>query len=96
MELGTEALSEMLTIETLLVGEMFRHFKGEIYVVDGSAIHTETGEIMIIYHNIHREYPYEFFVRPMDMFLSKVDKKKYPDSKQEYRFERISASGIIK
>jgi hypothetical protein len=28
-------------------------------------------------------------VRPYDMFISKVDKEKYPDVKQEYRFEEI-------
>lgn len=84
-----EELAELYTVEALLVGEKFKHFTGGIYVVDGAAIHTETGEIMIIYHNINREHSYEFHACPKDMFLSKVDREERSDTTQEYRFERV-------
>ena len=29
----------------------------------------------------------QLYIRPYDMFTSKVDKVKYPNVKQEYRFE---------
>ncbi|NFQ51285.1 DUF1653 domain-containing protein, partial [Clostridium botulinum] len=32
---------------------------------------------------------FKTFIRPYDMFMSKVDKEKYPDIKQKYRFEYI-------
>ena len=85
-----EQLAELCAVESLLAGEKFRHFTGGIYIVDGAAIHTETGEIMIIYHDIRREHPYEFYARPKSIFLSKVDKEKYPHVEQEYRFERVA------
>ena len=66
----------------------YRHFKGGIYVVTDIAVHSETEEPMVIYHS----YDNQQFVwcRPLSMFLSEVDHKKYPDVKQKMRFERIS------
>lgn len=66
------------------VGEKYRHFKGFIITVLTIAKNTETMEEMVVY-----EHDNEIWVRPMEMFLSKVDKEKYPDVQQEYRFERI-------
>ena len=66
------------------VNSIYKHFKGDyMYVID-IATHTETNEELVIYR--HKD---KTWARPIDMFLSKVDKKKYPDVKQEYRFEEI-------
>ena len=40
----------------------------------------------MVYENIDTK---ETWIRPYNMFNSKVDKEKYPDIKQEYRFEEI-------
>ena len=65
-------------------GQIYRHFKGDLMKVIEIAKHTETEELMVIYeHNgIVRARQYE-------MFISKVDKNKYPEIKQEYRFELV-------
>lgn len=64
----------------------YRHFKGGLYKVICIAIHTETNETLVVYKNIKSGVIY---TRNMQMFLSKVDKEKYLDCTQEYRFELI-------
>lgn len=67
-------------------GEKYRHFKlGKIVTVIGISRHTETEEISVVY-----EYEGHIWNRPLEMFMSEVDKKKYPDAKQRYRFERLT------
>ena len=61
------------------------HFKGKLYYVHSIGKHSESGELMVTYQALYS--PYETYIRPLSMFASKVDKHKYPDSKQEYRFE---------
>lgn len=65
--------------------DKYRHFKGTIITVLEVGKNTETLEEMVVY-----EHDNEIWIRPMDMFLSKVDKEKYPDITQEYRFEKMS------
>lgn len=65
-------------------GEVYRHFKGNIYKVITIATHTETEEMMVVYELF--EGGGKAYARPLDMFLSEVDKKKYPDVTDRYRF----------
>lgn len=66
-------------------GQKYRHFKiGKIVTIIGISRHTETEEMSVVY-----EYKGHIWNRPLEMFMSEVDKKKYPDAKQRYRFEVV-------
>lgn len=71
----------------VLENRIYRHFKGNTYKALCVAMHTETQEKMVVYQALYGDYKY--FVRPYEMFVSKVDRDKYPDVKQEYRFELV-------
>ena len=78
----------------VVIGGKYRHFKGFIATVHYIATHTETEEPLVIYTctghiDANDGHTDGIYARPLDMFLSEVDKTKYPNCNQKYRFELI-------
>lgn len=67
------------------INGIYKHFKGDYYIVQDIANDSETGKKVVIYRALYGNG--ELWVRPMDMFLSEVDHDKYPNVKQKYRLE---------
>ena len=67
------------------INGIYKHFKGDYYLVVDVATHSETKEKYVVYRALYGEQL--LWIRPMDMFLSEVDHEKYPEVKQKYRME---------
>lgn len=92
-----ESQGEGMGQRELRIGDIVQHFKREqvpadtseyLYKIIAFARHTETEEMLVVYQALYA--PFEVFAGPWDMFMSRVDKRKYPNIKQEYRFEKVN------
>ena len=67
----------------LKINGIYKHFKGDYYIVIDVAINSETGREMVVYRALYGDN--KLYVRDKEMFLSSVDREKYPKVKQKYR-----------
>ena len=71
-----------------MIGKTYRHFKGDLYEVVDIAVQSENAGVLVIYKS--KKDPTLVWARPLDMFLSDVDKEKYPLSRQDQRFVEVT------
>ena len=69
------------------VFSIYKHFKGGLYIVEAVAKNCDNLKEMVIYRALYDDN--ELWVREKEEFLSEVDKDKYPNVKQKYRFEEV-------
>lgn len=79
--------SDSKLVRQIEVGRVYRHFKGNNYLVLDIALHSETGERYVVYKALYGDC--KTYIRPYDMFASGVDHEKYPDVEQEFRFQLV-------
>ena len=66
---------------------IYKHFKNKYYIVEDVAYHSETQEEYVVYRRLYGDN--SLWIREKNMFLSPVDRKKYPSADQEWRFELV-------
>ncbi|MBQ3420325.1 MAG: DUF1653 domain-containing protein [Romboutsia sp.] len=73
-------------------GKIFRHFKGDLYLLEDFVIHSETREKMVLYRALYGDCG--LFVRPYEMFFEKVPENKVNPTGQKYRFEEYEVKSV--
>ena len=76
----------------LVIHGIYRHFKGDSYIIEDVAEDSETGEQLVLYRALYGDG--KLYARPLKMFLSPVDHDKYPEIKQNYRFELVKQASV--
>ena len=72
-------------MQELKIKGIYRHFKGDLCLVEDVARCSEDDQEYVVYRKLYGDC--SLWIRPKAMFLSEVDHAKYPQVQQRYRFE---------
>ena len=73
--------------DRLVIGGTYRHFKGNYYKLKSVGFNSETKEEYVVYEELFHEQ--DTWILKKETFFSLVDKEKYPNASQKYRFELV-------
>lgn len=76
------------------INRVYKHFKGDYYLVVDIGTDSETLEKCVIYRKLYEDRA--LWIRPLDDFLGEVNHEKYPDVKQKYKFELQEIESVVK
>ena len=77
-------------MESVKIGRVYRHFKGNYYFVENVAYDSETKERMVVYKPLyHREDGRSIWVRPEKMFLEEIPERPDNITGQKVRFQLV-------
>lgn len=85
-------ISERKSLIINSIGRVVRHFKGDLYLIENIARHTETGDMLVIYRALYGNC--EVYARPLDMFIEKVPEGRVNPTGQKYRLELVELPSL--
>ena len=72
----------------VIVGRVYKHYKGDYYLVENFATHTENGERLVIYRALYGDG--QLYARPYTLFVERVNQ-----NGQEYRFQLQDITSVV-
>lgn len=77
----------------LILKGIYKHFKGDYYLVEDTALSSDDGVTkFVIYRKLYGDGG--LYIREEKDFLEKVNKEKYPNVEQEFKFELIKIESV--
>lgn len=76
-------------MNSVKIGKVYRHFKGNYYYVENIALDSETSKRMVIYRPLYPRVDSSIWVRPESMFLEELPERPDNITGQKIRFELV-------